>query len=453
MENTTKISISAVTHIGTMCTVNDDRIYANGRFLHQSIADYAQISLEVRESKCLFALSDGMDDEDSGISLINDLKKFHQKAQSSSKDIHVKLDELVQYVEQSSNLLHSISLGDNDFRERKTAFAGILFDEGSIAAVNLGSCRIYKLEGDTFKLLVNDYKRAERLLKMGIISNEQAEMLSGQQKASMEEGKSTVKKSDINTLKEGVIYLICTSGLTDAVSEDSIYDILASNSNPDEAAGQLVAEAVKNEGEENITAMVIKVEATGEMPIQQPGPRAAQYRSARSGNMHVRPGRVQTPTHRRTIDVGRLVYMAVLVVLAAAVLIGGFKLWQKLRNPEGLEASSQEDTQSTTVENSSTSIVIDQGTNDITGSETEGTSAGAEGGTDTDGTTVPSEDDPYLVGPEGTTYIVKSGDMLMKISEKFYGDEGKYTVIMEANEITDANKIAVGQKLKIPPLE
>ena len=453
MENTTRISISSVTHIGTACTVNDDRIYANGKFLHPSVADYVQVSLEVSEGKCLFALADGMEDEDSGISLMNDLKKFHQKAQNSSKDIHVKLDELVQCVEQSSNLLHSISLGDNDFRERKTAFAGILIDEGSIAAVNLGSCRIYKLEGETFKLLVNDYKRAERLLKMGIISNEQAEMLSGQQKASMEEGRSTVKKSDINSLKEGVMYLICSSGLTDAVNEDAIYDILASSMIPDEAASQLVAEAIKNEGEDNITAMVIKVEGTGEIKTLLPGPRAVQLRSARSGKNSARLGKLPATARRRTIDAGKVVSVAILVVLISAVLFGGFKLLTKLRNPELQDVSSQEGTPVTEIDVSTSSPDILEETDEITQPEEVGSITNGAIDTDIADNTAPKSDAADLVGPEGTTYVVKAGDMLMKLSKKFYGDESKYKLIMTANGITDPNKIAVGDTLKIPPLK
>ena len=455
MENTTKISISAVTHIGTACTVNDNRIYANGKFLHQSAADYLQISLETGDGKCLFALSDGMEDEDSGISLINDLRKFHQKAQNSSKGIHVKLDELVQCVEQSSNLLHSISLGDNDFRERKTAFAGVLIDEGNIAAVNLGTCRIYKLEGDTFKLLVNDYKRAERLMKMGIISNEQAEMLSGQQKVSMEEGRSTVKKSDINPLKEGIAYLICSSGLTDAVNEDIIYDILASNSSPDEAASLLVAEALKNAGEDNITAMVIKIEGAESAQNLPAGPRTTQLRSSRSDRISARLGKVPVSVRRRSIDFGRLISMAVLVVLVAAVFFGGFKLWERLRSPEDLDASSQEETSSSVADgstseglstvNDETDVITQPGEDDIV--------TGGEITPGTEDNPAADENDSDLVGPDGTTYVVKAGDMLMKLSKKFYGDENKYTIIMKANDITDPNKIAVGDTLIIPPLE
>ena len=62
---------------------------------------------------------------------------------------------------------------------------------------------------------------------MGIISDEQAEILTQQQKAAMEEARTTVKKSDIHPLRAGTTYLICSTGLSDYVDEDTIYDILA----------------------------------------------------------------------------------------------------------------------------------------------------------------------------------------------------------------------------------
>ncbi len=447
MENTTKISFSAVTHIGASCTVNDDRIYANGKFINHNVADYLQISIEVSDSKCLFALADGMEDTDSGVSLINDLKKFHQKAKSSSKDIHVKLDEMVQCVEQSSNLLHSISLGDSDFRERKTAFAGLLIDEGNVAAVNLGRCRIYKLEGDTFKLLVNDFKRAERLLKMGIISNEQAEMLSGQQKASIEEGRTTVKKSDVNSLRPGVKYLICSGGLTDAVSEDAIYDLLSSNDNIDEAASLLVEEAVNNEGEDNITAIVIRIENSEDMPLQVPGPRASQMKAAKARKVPARLAELRRAQNK--VDVGKIITMAILVVLIAAVLFGGFKIWMKLRNPDAVDASAQENTTGTTAEGSTMFNDIDQADETFPSEDNTAVTDGAIVADPNAQNAADAASD--LVGPDGTTYIVKSGDMLMKLAKKFYGDESKYKLIMEANDIKEADMIAAGQKLIIPP--
>ena len=454
MGNAVKVTFSAVTHAGTAYTSNNDRIYANGRFIHPSAADYSQISLEMVDTRFFFALSGHMEDDESGVSLISDLKKFHQKASASSKGINVKLDDLVQVVEQASNLIHSLSLGDNDFGERKPSFSGILIEDGQIAAVSLGNYRIYKLEGDTFKLFVNDYKRAERLLKMGIISDEQAEMLTRQQKAAMEEARTTVKKSDIYPLRAGTTYLICSAGLSDVVDEDTIYDILASGAEPDETAGELVTEALAKEPEEAVSAMVIRIEEAGEQyGYDDDAARPVQHRTP---SVRVQPRYGMPAAARRRqipVDAGKIAAIAVLVLLATAVILGGYRLW-KMISPQAKEPAPDD-----------IPAIVDNG-----GDKTDPSmNDDAPDGQGQDGDQEPTDETPDNtgggettqpgntaggggVGSEGTTYVVRPGDMLMKIAKKFYGDESKYVLIMEANDLKDPDKIFVGQELKIPPL-
>lgn len=50
----------------------------------------------------------------------------------------------------------------------------------------------------------------------------------------------------------------------------------------------------------------------------------------------------------------------------------------------------------------------------------------------------------------GALYVVKSGDDLSKISKSFYGSPNQYNKIVQANGISDPDKIRVGQELKIP---
>ena len=52
-----------------------------------------------------------------------------------------------------------------------------------------------------------------------------------------------------------------------------------------------------------------------------------------------------------------------------------------------------------------------------------------------------------------TSYTVKRGDTLKKISIEFYGDETKYTIIKEANNIQNENLILNGEIIKIPILQ
>ncbi|ERI91499.1 Flp pilus assembly protein CpaB [Clostridiales bacterium oral taxon 876 str. F0540] len=52
-----------------------------------------------------------------------------------------------------------------------------------------------------------------------------------------------------------------------------------------------------------------------------------------------------------------------------------------------------------------------------------------------------------------TTYTVKRGDTLRKISSQVYGDPSKYSLIKKANNINDEDIIVIGEVLKIPKLK
>ena len=49
-----------------------------------------------------------------------------------------------------------------------------------------------------------------------------------------------------------------------------------------------------------------------------------------------------------------------------------------------------------------------------------------------------------------TTYIVKKGDTIMSICKKYYGNTEKLNEIIAANNIEDADKLYIGQEIKLP---
>lgn len=56
-------------------------------------------------------------------------------------------------------------------------------------------------------------------------------------------------------------------------------------------------------------------------------------------------------------------------------------------------------------------------------------------------------------GGEDVTYTVQSGDTLAKIAREYYGNDGHYMRIFEANrdQLDDPDQLKAGQTLKIPP--
>ena len=65
-----------------------------------------------------------------------------------------------------------------------------------------------------------------------------------------------------------------------------------------------------------------------------------------------------------------------------------------------------------------------------------------------DTTSVPTAP-PTVPTPGVRTYVVKAGDTLGAIAREMYGSAAKYTIIAEANNITDPRRIWVGQVLTI----
>lgn len=50
-------------------------------------------------------------------------------------------------------------------------------------------------------------------------------------------------------------------------------------------------------------------------------------------------------------------------------------------------------------------------------------------------------------------HTIKSGENLVRIAERYYGDQTKFSIIAQYNKITDVNRIHVGQEIKIPEIE
>lgn len=64
----------------------------------------------------------------------------------------------------------------------------------------------------------------------------------------------------------------------------------------------------------------------------------------------------------------------------------------------------------------------------------------------------PAPKESYAEPKAPRTYVIKKGDTLQKISEKFYGTTKKFDRIYEANKdvLKDKNTLKVGTKIKIP---
>ena len=437
MDNLIKLSATVVSHTGMVKAESQDNFYINGRFMYEYESNNVQVSIENNEAQYIFAVCDGMVKEvpqkNTSVSVIKELRKLHEKIKNSSKDIGVKLDQLKESIEETNNLIYSISLGSGDESRRRTAFAGLIIAENKAAAVSIGNCRAFLLRGNSIKQLPSDYKKTERLLRMGIITSQQAEALAGQFGSNGEEDKTTVKKSEIFDIRYGDVFLLCSNGLTDMVEDEKIFEILSSGHDTDYISNLLIKEALKNGGEDSVTALIIKIDNADGGAVEKSIDRKHYVKGHRRSQLNT-PSKSSNGAMNRVI---RIVTVLAVCILIAGAAFGVYKLMNNSPDDDVAGnapiASTGEAPIYTDGESADADLEITTGEPQPTGESSDSTQ---------------TETDSGAIQPE--SYTVKAGDNLYMISKKFYNDREKYVLIMKANDISDPNKIIIGQVLVIP---
>ncbi|MDH7603022.1 MAG: Stp1/IreP family PP2C-type Ser/Thr phosphatase [Armatimonadota bacterium] len=131
-------------------------------------------------------------------------------------------------------------------------------DEAFIAQV--GDSRCYLLRNGELKQLTEDHSWVNEQVKRGGLSREEAETSPFRNVITRSLGTSPTVDVDIFTeqITPGDMFLLCSDGLTNELSDDEIRNILA-NECASVAAWKLVDRALENGGHDNITALVVAV--------------------------------------------------------------------------------------------------------------------------------------------------------------------------------------------------
>lgn len=142
----------------------------------------------------------------------------------------------------------------------------ILIDAVDCIIANIGDSRGYRLRNNELKQISRDHSLVNELIKQGAITKEEA--------ANHPQKNVIVKTLGINhdaqmdhyalKVKPGDLFLLCTDGLSNLVAEAEIQKILMTSRSLEEKCHQLITQARVNGGNDNITALLITADESGE---------------------------------------------------------------------------------------------------------------------------------------------------------------------------------------------
>jgi len=177
--------------------------------------------------------------------------------------------------EEENRLLTSIKIANRQIVERSsrsrechgmgTTVVGALFSgrKGKMYIGHVGDSRAYRVRGGEIRQMTRDHSLVnDYLLAMPELTEEQKSELPKNvitRALGMQEHVSVDLQGDDATV--GDCYVLCSDGLSGMIEDAEILEIVSKSPSVEEACRKLIALANEHGGEDNITAVLIRIEA------------------------------------------------------------------------------------------------------------------------------------------------------------------------------------------------
>ena len=206
----------------------------------------------------LFAIADGMGGAQAG-EVASGLATAALKEGQADAAGEQRIADLIQ---EANRRVYDRSSSDPNTSGMGTTITVALVEDDHVAFGHVGDSRAYLIRDASMEQLTEDHSLVNELLKTGKLSREEAE--THPQRSVITRALGTDPDVDVDTFsvraENGDLFLLCSDGLTDMVSEESILDVVERHRGDIEGALRaLVKEANRGGGQDNITVVAFEI--------------------------------------------------------------------------------------------------------------------------------------------------------------------------------------------------
>ncbi|MDB5807574.1 MAG: stage sporulation family protein [Betaproteobacteria bacterium] len=143
-----------------------------------------------------------------------------------------------------------------------TTLVGALFRRQSVFLVNIGDSRIYRLRDGDLTRVTTDHSVVQAEIESGIMSEEEARRSAHRHLVTRALGVSDTESPDMDIVDAAPddIYLLCSDGLSDMLSDEEIaIGLLDDAANLQARADRLIDRANRAGGRDNVSVVLAKV--------------------------------------------------------------------------------------------------------------------------------------------------------------------------------------------------
>ena len=157
--------------------------------------------------------------------------------------------------------IYRLGLENEDNRGMATTVVTAYIYNSVAYIANLGDSRAYLFRGGTLSRITKDHTYVNELIDKGVITEEEAENHKQKNVITRALGAEKSVEPDFYRLdvSRNDILMLCSDGLYGEVAPEKIAEILAGEGNMNDICTQLVDEAIRCGGRDNITVVCLKI--------------------------------------------------------------------------------------------------------------------------------------------------------------------------------------------------
>jgi PPM family protein phosphatase len=171
------------------------------------------------------------------------------------------LQALADAIAEANAELKQITMTDPSTEGMGTTLTALLWSGEEVALCHIGDSRGYLLRDGEYHRITHDHTLVQSLVDEGRLTAEAAASHPQRSLVMRALQSSVPAEPDLAMLKAkvGDRYLLCSDGLSDVVSDDTVHKTLMELTDLDAAVGQLIDLAIRSGGPDNITCVLADV--------------------------------------------------------------------------------------------------------------------------------------------------------------------------------------------------
>jgi len=170
------------------------------------------------------------------------------------------------FVEKANTAILGAATANPQYAGMGTTLVVGVFRDDVLVLGHIGDSRCYRMRAGKFEQITKDHSLLQEQIDAGLVTPEQAEHSTIRNLVTRALGveESVLLEVSEYPVEQGDVYLMCSDGLSDMVNDAGIAKIVSTEVGLEDKAQLLIDEANDNGGRDNVSVLMVEVQAAGE---------------------------------------------------------------------------------------------------------------------------------------------------------------------------------------------